>query len=186
VPLVSLSIVPDLQRRVREKFARNAVSQSLLVESLSGIQTLKAMAVEPQVRDRWDRQLAAYIGASLRVVTLASGGSQVISLINKLTTAAFFDMQNNGERVHTGWVTAGEGLLVFDPHGSNSVTGDRDLVAGFDALKELAMIAGNQNSLPITLAAGQRASGARRHCERSEAIQWTPRTGLLRRKCSSQ
>jgi subfamily B ATP-binding cassette protein HlyB/CyaB len=86
--LVSLSIVPDLQRRVKEKFARNAVSQSLLVESLSGIQTLKAMAVEPQVRDRWDRQLAAYIGASLRVVTLASGGSQVISLINKLTTAA--------------------------------------------------------------------------------------------------
>jgi subfamily B ATP-binding cassette protein HlyB/CyaB len=85
---VSLSIVPDLQRRVQEKFTRNAASQSLLVESLSGIQTLKAMAVEPQVRDRWDRQLAAYIGSSLRVVTLASGGSQVISLINKLTTAA--------------------------------------------------------------------------------------------------
>ena len=86
--VVSLSIVPDLQRRVKEKFERNAVSQSLLVESLAGIQTLKAMAVEPQVRERWDRQLAAYIGASLRVVTLASGGSQVISLINKLTTAA--------------------------------------------------------------------------------------------------
>jgi subfamily B ATP-binding cassette protein HlyB/CyaB len=86
--LVSLSIVPELQRRVKEKFARNAVSQSLLVESLTGIQTLKAMAVEPQVRDRWDRQLAAYISSSLRVVTLASGGSQIISLINKLTTAA--------------------------------------------------------------------------------------------------
>jgi hypothetical protein len=52
-------------------------------------------------------------------------------------SAAFFDMQNNGERVHTGWVTSGEGLLVYDPDGSNSVTGDRDLVAGFDALKEL-------------------------------------------------
>jgi subfamily B ATP-binding cassette protein HlyB/CyaB len=86
--LVSLSIVPDLQRRVKEKFARSALAQSLLVESLAGIQTLKAMAVEPQVRDRWDRQLAAYIGSSLSVVTLASGGSQVISLINKLTTAA--------------------------------------------------------------------------------------------------
>ena len=54
------------------------------------------------------------------------------------TSTAFFDMQNDGEKVHTGWVTAGEGLLVYDPDGSNSVTGDRDLVAGFDALKELA------------------------------------------------
>jgi hypothetical protein len=47
-------------------------------------------------------------------------------------------MQNNGERVHTGWVTAGEGLLVYDQDGSNTVNGDRDLVGGFDALKELA------------------------------------------------
>jgi hypothetical protein len=54
------------------------------------------------------------------------------------SSAAFFDMQNNGARVHTGWVTAGEGLLVYDPDGSNGVTGDRDLVAGFDALKTLA------------------------------------------------
>jgi hypothetical protein len=54
------------------------------------------------------------------------------------TSSAFFDMQNNGQKVHTGWVTAGEGLLVYDPNGGNTVTGDRDLVAGFDALKVLA------------------------------------------------
>jgi hypothetical protein len=69
------------------------------------------------------------------VLNLDGGAVQTQALQG---STAFFDMQNNGARVHTGWVTAGEGLLVYDPDGSNSVTGDRDLVAGFDALKTLA------------------------------------------------
>ena len=73
---------------MKEKFQRNAANQSLLVESLAGIQTLKAMAVEPRMRERWDRHLAAYISSSLKVVTLAAGGSQAVQLVNKVTTAA--------------------------------------------------------------------------------------------------
>jgi tRNA A-37 threonylcarbamoyl transferase component Bud32 len=69
------------------------------------------------------------------VLNLEGGKVQTQALAN---STAFFDMQNNGERVHTGWVTSGEGLLVYDPDGSNSVTGDRDLVAGFGALNSLA------------------------------------------------
>ena len=60
----------------------------MLVESLAGIQTLKAMAVEPQVRLRWEEQLAGYIGASLKVVTLGAAGSQLVTLVNKATSAA--------------------------------------------------------------------------------------------------
>jgi trimeric autotransporter adhesin len=50
----------------------------------------------------------------------------------------YFDMQNNGQKVQTGWATAGEGLLVYDPNNINTVTDDADLVAGFSALKSLA------------------------------------------------
>ena len=85
---VSLAVTPGLRSRVAEKFQRGAVNQSLLVESLTGIETLKAMAVEPQVRHRWEQQLAGYISASLRVVTLGASGVQMITLINKVTTAA--------------------------------------------------------------------------------------------------
>ncbi len=60
----------------------------MLVESLSGIQTLKAMAVEPQVRQRWEEQLAGYIGSSLKVVTLGAAGTQFVALVDKVTTAA--------------------------------------------------------------------------------------------------
>jgi hypothetical protein len=69
------------------------------------------------------------------VLNLDGGAVQTQAL---QSSTAYFDMQNNGARVHTGWVTAGEGLLVYDPDGSNRVSGDRDLVAGFDALKTLA------------------------------------------------
>ncbi|MGY4480777.1 type I secretion system permease/ATPase [Bradyrhizobium sp. USDA 3364] len=86
--VISLVITPILKARVQEKFQRGAANQSLLVESLAGIQTLKACAVEPQMRRRWDEQLAAYIGSSLRVVTMGAAGSQLVGLVNKVTSAA--------------------------------------------------------------------------------------------------
>ena len=86
--VISIVITPMLKARVREKFQRGAANQSLLVESLAGIQTLKACAVEPQMRQRWDEQLAGYIGASLRVVTLGAAGSQLVGLVSKVTSAA--------------------------------------------------------------------------------------------------
>src|SRR5262249_28422941 len=73
--VISAFITPVLKVRVQEKFQRGAVNQSLLVESLAGIQTLKAMAVEPAVRQRWEEQLAGYIGSSLRVGTLGAARS---------------------------------------------------------------------------------------------------------------
>lgn len=86
--LISLSVTPSLKARVQEKFARGAANQSMLVESLAGIQTIKAMAVEPQVKRRWEEQLAAYIGSSLRVVTLGAAGAQLVGLVGKIASAA--------------------------------------------------------------------------------------------------
>jgi hypothetical protein len=47
-------------------------------------------------------------------------------------------MQNNGQQVQTGWAKAGEGILVYDPSQTNNVTDDTDLVAGYNALDQLA------------------------------------------------
>ncbi|WP_407528481.1 type I secretion system permease/ATPase [Methylobacterium oryzisoli] len=84
---LSLTLTPLLRRRVDEKFRCGAAQQAFLVESLAGIETLKAMAVEPQARRRFDEGLAASIAASFRVVSLAAAGSQAIQLVAKLTTA---------------------------------------------------------------------------------------------------
>jgi len=84
---LSIGITPELRRRVEEKFQRGAANQAFLVESISGVETLKAMAVEPQMRQRWEEQLAAYVRASFRSVMLGTFGSQSVMLINKVVMA---------------------------------------------------------------------------------------------------
>jgi subfamily B ATP-binding cassette protein HlyB/CyaB len=49
---ISMFITPPLRARLDEKFKRGAENQSFLVETVTGIGTLKAMAVEPRMRDR--------------------------------------------------------------------------------------------------------------------------------------
>jgi subfamily B ATP-binding cassette protein HlyB/CyaB len=53
---------------------------------VTGVETLKAMAVEPQMQRRWEEQLAAYVNASFRTANLGNIASQSAGLINKVTT----------------------------------------------------------------------------------------------------
>lgn len=85
---LSLLVVPVLRRRLDEKFVRGAESQAMLVESVTGIQTIKAGALEPGFSRRWDQQLAAYVAASFRTQTLASWAHEGIGLVGKLVNAA--------------------------------------------------------------------------------------------------
>ena len=85
---LSLMLVPILRARLNEKFARGAENQALLVEAITGIQTVKASALEPAIAKRWDDQLAAYVSASVKTQTLASYGHEGINLIAKLIGAA--------------------------------------------------------------------------------------------------
>src|SRR5690606_34100485 len=58
---ISLVVTPIFRARLNEKFNRGAENQAFLVESINGIQTLKAMAVEPAMQRRWEEQLAGYV-----------------------------------------------------------------------------------------------------------------------------
>lgn len=79
----SIFISPILRRRLDDKFARNADNQSFLVESVTAINTIKAMAVSPQMTNIWDKQLAGYVAAGFKVTVLATIGQQGIQLIQK-------------------------------------------------------------------------------------------------------
>ncbi len=86
--LISVLVVPALRGRLNEKFARGAENQALLVETITGIQTVKASALEPAMARRWDNQLAAYVSASFRTQTLATWANEGINLIGKVINAA--------------------------------------------------------------------------------------------------
>jgi len=109
--VVSGSLVPALKRRLDEKFSRGADNQSFLVEAVTGVETVKSMAVEPQFIRRWEAQLAAYVASGFRVTHLANIGQQLIQYIGKLVTLAtlFF----GARLVIDGRLTVG-GLIAFN------------------------------------------------------------------------
>lgn len=83
---ISFAINPSFRHRLNDKFARGADNQSFLVEAVSGVQTVKSMAVEPQFVRRWENQLAAYVSASFGVSMLGNVGQQLIQYVGKLVT----------------------------------------------------------------------------------------------------
>ncbi|MDT8992669.1 type I secretion system permease/ATPase [Curvibacter sp. APW13] len=85
---LSLAVVPILRGRLDAKFARSAENQAMLVETITGIQTVKASALEPSFARRWDNQLAAYVSASFKTQALASNAHEAVNLIGKLINAA--------------------------------------------------------------------------------------------------
>jgi subfamily B ATP-binding cassette protein HlyB/CyaB len=83
---LSLVVTPVLRRRLDEKFQRGAENQAFLTESVAAAETVKAMAVAPQMQRRFEEQLAAYVTASLRAVSLGNLAAQAAGLLNRLAT----------------------------------------------------------------------------------------------------
>src|SRR6185312_4503784 len=108
---ISAGATPLFRRRLDEKFQRGAESQAFLVESITGVETLKAMALEPQMQRRWEEQLSAYVGASFRVLSLGNIASQGIQLVSRLVTAGI--LYFGAKLVIDGELTVGE-LVAFN------------------------------------------------------------------------
>lgn len=85
--LIAFLIRPVLRDRINERFNRSALSQQFLVESVVGVQTLKASAVEPILKNQWEEKLAAYVKTSFDAVMLATLGQNAIQYVSKATTA---------------------------------------------------------------------------------------------------
>ena len=117
--LLSVLITPTIRARLHEKFNRGAENQSFLVEVVSGIQTVKALAVEPPLQRRWDEQLAGYVRASFRATSLMTVAGQVAACIQKSTTIAI--MWVGAYQVIDGALSIGE-LIAFNML-SGQVTG---------------------------------------------------------------
>jgi subfamily B ATP-binding cassette protein HlyB/CyaB len=108
---ISVLITPVLRARLDEKFKRGAENQSFLVETVTGMGTLKSMAVEPQMRARWERQFAGYAQIGFSVATLANWGSHLIQLVSKLTTVAI--LYFGAKQVIAGDLSVGS-LVAFN------------------------------------------------------------------------
>ena len=110
VTLSALS-TPLLRMRLNEKFNRGAENQAFLVETISGIDTVKAMAVEPHWTRKWDNQLAAYVSSSFKTATIGTFANSGVTLISRLVTVA--TMYVGARLVIDNQLTVGQ-LIAFN------------------------------------------------------------------------
>ncbi|TIX89172.1 type I secretion system permease/ATPase [Rhizobium sp. P44RR-XXIV] len=108
---IGFLVRPFLKEKIDEKFERGAYSQQLLVETVVGVQTLKASAVEPVVAAQWEERLAGYVQSSFATTMLAAKGQNAIQYVNKITSAAL--LLFGAQAVINGELTVGA-LVAFN------------------------------------------------------------------------
>lgn len=109
--VIALLVTPLLRAQLHEKFNRGAENQAFLVETVAGIDTLKSMAVEPQMQRRWDAQLASYVSAGFKSATLSTLAHESTNLIGKLVTVGTLWL--GARLVIEGNLTVGQ-LIAFN------------------------------------------------------------------------
>lgn len=81
--LLSLIVTPLFKERLDEKFNCGAEQNSYLVESVTGVQTVKSFALEPQIQKKWEGILSNYVRASFKTSILAGTAGNIGQFIQK-------------------------------------------------------------------------------------------------------
>ena len=80
---------PAIKAQLRKAAEKNAATQSLLVEALNGVQTIKAQNAENTVRWRWQRSYSSFMSESFRslLIGISTGTTgQFLSQLSGLIT----------------------------------------------------------------------------------------------------
>jgi len=83
--LLTFIVAPVVREQLRDKAERNAQTQSLLVEVLSGMQTVKAQNIELRSRWQWQERYAKYVSSGFRTVLTFTAASSISGFLNQLS-----------------------------------------------------------------------------------------------------
>ena len=81
---IVLAMVPTFQRRLNALYAAEGQRQGMLVETIHGMRTVKALAIEPSQRRIWDQRSAEAITMHFRVGQISIAGNSVTDFLGKL------------------------------------------------------------------------------------------------------
>ena len=82
--LVVAGMVPSFNRRLRDLYNAEGERQSMMVETIHGMRTVKALAIEPAQRRLWDQRSAQSINMHFRVGKIAITGGAITDFLGKL------------------------------------------------------------------------------------------------------
>lgn len=98
--LQSMITTPLYRRRLEQNMAALSANNSFLVESVSGMATVKALAVEPQFNAKWEKLLARYVHTAFRTATFNMIFGQVGDMFKRFS--GLFILWYGGYLVITG------------------------------------------------------------------------------------
>ena len=81
---VVLAMVPTFQRRLNALYTAEGQRQGMLVETIHGMRTVKALAIEPSQRRTWDQRSAHAMNMHFSVGQISITGNAITDLLGKL------------------------------------------------------------------------------------------------------
>jgi ATP-binding cassette, subfamily B, bacterial HlyB/CyaB len=110
IALVIAALLVPYRRRLKELYDAEGGRQSLLVESIHGMRTIKTLAGEPQQQRDWEGKSARAVGTHFRVGKLAAAGGTITQALQKLLLVAIVGV--GAFDVFAGTLTVGA-LIAF-------------------------------------------------------------------------
>ncbi|XLZ68999.1 peptidase domain-containing ABC transporter [Massilia sp. SR12] len=123
---IVLAMVPTFQRRLNALYAAEGARQGMLVETIHGMRTVKALALEPAQRRQWDQRSAESINMHFRVGQISITGNAATDFLGKLMPVMLIII--GAQQVFDGSLTVGA-LIAFQML-SQRVTGPLIALAG--------------------------------------------------------
>ncbi len=108
--ILSAVVTPIFRARLKEKFEYGARENSYLVESVTGVQTIKSFALEPRIQKKWEDIISRYIKSSFGTGILAGNASAIANFIQK--TFDIIILWMGAHLVIEGGISVG-GLIAF-------------------------------------------------------------------------
>lgn len=118
IALLYVSVTPTFRDRLQSKFEMGAQSNSYLVETVTGVQTVKSLAIEGAMQRKWENYLATYLNSSFQLTKLNNFAQASSNLLQRAMIIAilFFGVK----QVIAQQMTVGQ-LIAFQMF-SNQLT----------------------------------------------------------------
>lgn len=110
IAAVILLLIDPFKRRLNALYEAEGGRQAMLVESINGMATVKAMAIEPLLRNRWEEKVAQAISMQFKVGKISITAKALTQLLERLMTVVLIWL--GASLVFDGTITVGA-LIAF-------------------------------------------------------------------------
>lgn len=95
IGILYVAVTPSFRERLQRKFDMGAQSNSYLVETITGVQTVKSLAIEGTMQRKWEDYLATYLKSGFQLTWLSNISQSLSGFLQRGMTLCvlFFGVQ---------------------------------------------------------------------------------------------